>query len=66
LRAGSRTSNGDLERLTTIASRAAYARDGIDREDATAAQAAAREAFRALRRDRGRLRQLLGIYRPGL
>jgi transglutaminase-like putative cysteine protease len=66
LRGGSRTSNGDLERLTTIASRAAYARDGIGRDDATAAQAAARQAFRALRRDRGRLRQLLGIYRPGL
>jgi transglutaminase-like putative cysteine protease len=66
LRAGSRTSNGDLERLTTIASRAAYARDGIGRDDATAAQAAARQAFRALRRDRGRLRQLVGIYRPGL
>ena len=66
LRASARFSDGDLERLTRIASRAAYARDAIGREDATEAQAAARQAFRDLRRDRGRLRRLLGIYRPGL
>lgn len=66
LRASARFSDGHLERLTRIASRAAYAQDEIGREDATAAQLAARRAFRDLRRERGRLRQLLGIYRPGL
>jgi hypothetical protein len=66
LRASARFSDGHLERLTRIASRAAYARDEMGRDDATAAQVAARRAFRDLRRDRGRLRQVLGIYRPGL
>jgi hypothetical protein len=66
LRASARFSDGDVERLTTLASRAAYAEDEIAPADADAAHVAARRAFGELRRDRGRLRQLLGTYRPGL
>lgn len=60
-----RFSDGDLERLTSLAVRAAYALDEPSATDAAAARAAARRAIRDVRRDAGLLRVVTGIYRPG-
>lgn len=56
----------DLERLTAIATRAAYAPTPSERPDARAADQAARNAIRSLRRSRGAFRRLWGVYRAGL
>jgi len=60
-------SDGHLQRLTRVASRAAYAPpDDVGGAEARDAHRAARLAFRHIRRERGALRQLLGTYRRGL
>lgn len=57
--------DGDLERLTALAVRAAYSADEPSAADAATARAAARRAIRDVRRDAGLLRVVTGIYRPG-
>jgi transglutaminase-like putative cysteine protease len=52
-----------LDRLTAIATRAAYAPAPIEPGEAREADEAAQTAIRELRRDRGRLRRLAGLYR---
>ena len=61
-----RFSDGHLERLTTAASRAAYAARPLTRDEARGAFRDARAAMRDLRRDAGVVRRVVGIYRPGV
>jgi len=58
--------DGHLGRLTTQATRAAYAADGPTPEEARSAVADAHEAIRELRRDAGLIRRIVGTYRPGV
>jgi transglutaminase-like putative cysteine protease len=61
-----RFSDGHLERLTSVATRAAYAEDEVDPDEARAALRDARSAIRDVRRDAGLARRLIGVYRPGI
>jgi transglutaminase-like putative cysteine protease len=56
-------SDGHLDRLTTIAGRAAYSADDPDRDDARAATQAADTTLRDLRTATPIARRLLGLYR---
>jgi transglutaminase-like putative cysteine protease len=58
--------NGHLGRLTSLATRAAYASEAPTREEANASVDDARKAIRELRRDAGIIRRIVGTYRPGL
>jgi hypothetical protein len=55
-------SNGDLELLTGLARRAAYSGDDPGPEDASKARQAAHVALHDLRRSRGVLTKLAGLY----
>jgi transglutaminase-like putative cysteine protease len=59
-----RFSDGHLERLTSLATRAAYAPEALSREDARRAAEEARTAIRDVRRTVGPVRRLVGVYRP--
>src|SRR5581483_8239039 len=61
-----RFADGHLERLTELATRAAYARDRLSEADARAAVAEARAAIRDLRREAGVARRAIGVFRPGI
>jgi transglutaminase-like putative cysteine protease len=58
--------DGHLARLTSLATRAAYASEAPTREEANASADDARYAIRELRRDAGIIRRIVGTYRPGL
>jgi len=58
--------DGHLGRLTSLATRAAYASEAPTREEANASVDDARKAIRELRRDAGIMRRIVGTYRPGL
>ena len=58
--------DGHLGRLTTLATRAAYAPDPPTRQDADASVEDAHEAIRELRKDAGLIRRIVGTYRPGV
>jgi transglutaminase-like putative cysteine protease len=58
--------DGHLGRLTSLATRAAYASEAPTREEANASVDDARKAIRELRRDAGIVRRIVGTYRPGL
>jgi hypothetical protein len=58
--------DGHLGRLTSLATRAAYASEAPTREEANAGADDARKAIRELRRDAGIIRRIVGTYRPGL
>jgi len=58
--------DGHLARLTSLATRAAYASEAPTREEANASADDARNAIRELRRDAGIIRRIVGTYRPGL
>lgn len=58
--------DGHLGRLTSLATRAAYASEAPTREEANASVDDARKAIRELRRDAGIIRRIVGTYRPGL
>jgi len=58
--------DGHLARLTSLATRAAYASEAPTREEANASADDARNAIRELRRDAGMIRRIVGTYRPGL
>jgi transglutaminase-like putative cysteine protease len=64
LEASGRLDDGHLERLTSLATRAAYAPDEPDADDALDAEADAREVLRSLRRTTPPVRRLTGAYRP--
>jgi transglutaminase-like putative cysteine protease len=64
LEASGHLDDGHLERLTSLATRAAYAPDEPDAEDALDAEADAREVLRSLRRTTPPVRRLAGAYRP--
>jgi len=66
LRERVRFSNGHLTRLTSAATRAAYAGSDVEADDARAALSDARVAIRDVRRDAGLMRRLVGVYRPGI
>jgi len=55
--------NGELDRLTRLATDAAYAGREPDRDDADAATEASGEVVRAMRRDAGWTQRLTGPYR---
>jgi transglutaminase-like putative cysteine protease len=59
-------SDGHLGRLTEIVSRAAYAPQEIDGEQAHGALRDARIAIRDVRKDAGVVRRVVGVYRPGI
>jgi len=61
-----RFADGHLERLTDLATKAAYARGQVSPDDARAAVAEARAAIRDLRRGAGVARRTLGVFRPGI
>jgi hypothetical protein len=63
LGASDRLGDGHLERLTALATRAAYSAQAIDGDDALDAVADAREVLRSLRRTAPPLRRLTGVYR---
>ena len=58
--------DGHLGRLTSQATRAAYAADAPSREEARSAVEDAHEAIRELRKDAGLIRRIVGTYRPGV
>jgi len=58
--------DGHLGRLTSLATRAAYAPEAPTGEEANASVDDARKAIRELRRDAGIIRRIVGTYRPGL
>jgi transglutaminase-like putative cysteine protease len=58
--------DGHLGRLTTQATRAAYAADAPSPEEARSAVEDAHEAIRELRKDAGLVRRIVGTYRPGV
>ena len=58
--------DGHLGRLTTQATRAAYAADAPTPEEARSAVEDAHEAIRELRKDAGLIRRIVGTYRPGV
>ena len=58
--------DGHLGRLTSLATRAAYASEAPTRDEANASVDDARKAIRELRRDAGIIRRIVGTYRPGL
>jgi transglutaminase-like putative cysteine protease len=58
--------DGHLGRLTTQATRAAYAAEAPSPEDASSAVEDAHEAIRELRKDAGLVRRIVGTYRPGV
>jgi transglutaminase-like putative cysteine protease len=58
--------DGHLGRLTSLATRAAYASEAPTRDEANASVDDAREAIRELRRNAGIIRRIVGTYRPGL
>jgi transglutaminase-like putative cysteine protease len=58
--------NGHLGRLTTQATRAAYAADAPTPEEARSSVEDAHEAIRELRKDAGLIRRIVGTYRPGV
>ena len=58
--------DGHLGRLTTRATRAAYAAEAPTREEAKASVEDAHRAIRELRKDAGLIRRIVGTYRPGL
>ncbi len=57
-------SDGHLDRLTRIASVAAYAPGGVTDEDAAEAGRDARSAIRDVRRSAGVVRRVAGLWRP--
>ena len=59
-------SDGHLGRLTTLATRAAYAPEAPTRAEADASVEDAHRAIRELRRDAGLIRRIVGTYRPGV
>lgn len=63
LEADVRFSDGHLSRLTDIAARAAYSPRAPSDEEVREAAGAARTAIRDMRRDRGVVRRVAGIYR---
>jgi len=58
--------DGHLGRLTTGATRAAYAAEAPTPEEARASVEDAHRAIRELRKDAGLIRRIVGTYRPGL
>ena len=58
--------DGHLGRLTTQATRAAYAAEAPSPEEARSAVEDAHEAIRELRKDAGLVRRIVGTYRPGV
>jgi transglutaminase-like putative cysteine protease len=58
--------DGHLGRLTTRATRAAYAAEAPTPEEAKASVEDAHRAIRELRKDAGLVRRIVGTYRPGL
>jgi transglutaminase-like putative cysteine protease len=58
--------DGHLGRLTTQATRAAYAPDSPTPEEARSAVEDAHGAIRELRKDAGLIRRIVGTYRPGV
>jgi transglutaminase-like putative cysteine protease len=58
--------DGHLGRLTTQATRAAYAADAPTPEEARSAVQDAHGAIRELRKDAGLIRRIVGTYRPGV
>jgi len=58
--------DGHLGRLTTQATRAAYAAQAPTPEEARASAEDAHRAIRELRKDAGLVRRIVGTYRPGL
>jgi transglutaminase-like putative cysteine protease len=58
--------DGHLGRLTTQATRAAYAAQAPTPEEAKATVEDAHRAIRELRKDSGLIRRIVGTYRPGL
>jgi transglutaminase-like putative cysteine protease len=58
--------DGHLGRLTTQATRAAYAAQAPTPEEAKASVEDAHRAIRELRKDAGLIRRIVGTYRPGL
>jgi hypothetical protein len=52
--------------LTAAATRAAYAEDGIEPDDARDALRDARIAIRDVRKQTGLARRVMGVYRPGI
>jgi transglutaminase-like putative cysteine protease len=58
--------DGHLGRLTTHATRAAYAADAPTPEEARSAVEDAHASIRELRRDAGLIRRIVGTYRPGV
>jgi hypothetical protein len=58
--------DGYLGRLTTQATRAAYAADAPTPEEARSAVQDAHASIRELRRDAGLIRRIVGAYRPGV
>jgi transglutaminase-like putative cysteine protease len=58
--------DGHLGRLTTRATRAAYAAEAPTPEEAKASIEDAHRAIRELRKDAGLIRRIVGTYRPGL
>ncbi len=58
--------DGHLGRLTTGATRAAYAAEAPTPEEAKASVEDAHRAIRELRKDAGLIRRIVGTYRPGL
>ncbi|HEX9122572.1 MAG TPA: transglutaminaseTgpA domain-containing protein [Actinomycetota bacterium] len=61
-----RFSDGHLERLTGVASTAAYSGKPVDASASREALRDARVAIRDLRKHAGPVRRILGIYRPGV
>jgi transglutaminase-like putative cysteine protease len=64
LETSGRLDDGPLARLTALATRAAYAPDPLEADDALDAEADAREVLRSLRRTTPPLQRLAGAYRP--
>ena len=58
--------DGHLGRLTTQATRAAYAAEAPTPEEAKASVEDAHRAIRELRKDAGLVRRIVGTYRPGV
>ncbi|HSL12075.1 MAG TPA: DUF3488 and transglutaminase-like domain-containing protein [Actinomycetota bacterium] len=64
LEASGRLADGHLTRLTALATRAAFAPEDPNPDDALDAEADAREVLRSLRRTTPAVRRLTGAYRP--
>ena len=59
-------SDGHLERITSMAARAAYSPHPLSRQDARNAVDAGRRAIRDVRRSAPVARRVIGVFRPGL